>query len=62
MRVVLQAATGDGLSFDPFPFEEDGLGASEVDVGGGEIVEALVVAGMVVALDKGAHLGLEGAR
>ncbi len=39
--MVLQAAIGDCLSFDPFPFDEDGLAASEVDVRGGEVVEAL---------------------
>jgi hypothetical protein len=44
--VVLQAATGDGLSFDPLSFNEDGLTPAEVDVGRGEIVEALVVAGL----------------
>ena len=35
--VVLQATVCDCLSFDPFAFEEDGLGPSEVDVGGREI-------------------------
>jgi hypothetical protein len=29
-----QASVCDGLSFDPFPFDEDGLAAPEVDVGG----------------------------
>ena len=57
--MVLQAAIVDGLSFDPFPFDEDGVAASEVDVGGGEIIEALVVAGMVVVLDEGADLRLQ---
>ena len=37
MGVMLQAAIGDGLAFDPFAFEEDGVAASEVDVGRGEI-------------------------
>ena len=60
--MVLQAAIGDCLSFDPFPFDEDGLAASEVDVRGGVVMEALVVAGVIVVLDEGAHLGLEGAR
>ena len=31
--VVLQASVLDGLSFDPFSFKQDGLAASEVDVG-----------------------------
>src|SRR4051795_9655144 len=58
---MLQAAIGDGLAFDPFAFEEDGLAASEVDVGRGEIAEALMVAAMVVVLDEGRDLALEGA-
>lgn len=41
--LVVQAALSDGVSFDPFTFEQDGLAASEVDVGWGEIVEAFVV-------------------
>ena len=56
---MLQAARGDGLAFDPLPLPEDGLAAAEVDVGRGEIVEALVVAGVVVVLDKGPDLRLQ---
>jgi hypothetical protein len=40
--LVVQAALFDGFSFNPFAFEQDSLSASEVDVGRGEIVEALV--------------------
>ena len=58
---MLQAAICDRLSFDPFLFDEDGLAASEVNVRGGKIAEAFVVAGVIIVLDKGAHLGLEGA-
>ena len=39
-----QAPLFDGLSLDPFSLQQDGLAASEVDVGGREIVEALVIA------------------
>ena len=58
--MVLQAAIGDGLSFDPFPFDEDGVASSEVDVSRGEILEALVVAAMVVVLDEGTNLARAG--
>jgi hypothetical protein len=34
---VLQAAIGNGLSFDPFSFCQDDGAASEVDVGRGEV-------------------------
>jgi hypothetical protein len=44
---VLQAPVFDGVAFDLLPFDQDGLAAPEVDVGGGEIAQALVVAAMV---------------
>jgi len=56
---MLQTTIGDGLAFDPFAFEEDGLGSPEVDVSRSEIVEALVIAGMVVVLDEGRDLAFE---
>ena len=56
---MLQAAVGDGLSFDPFSFCQDCWTASEVDVGRGEIVDALVVAAVVVVVDEGRDLGFE---
>ncbi len=59
---MLQAAVGDGLSFDPFSFCQDDRPASEVDVGGSEIVDALVVARVVVIGDEGLDLGLKIAR
>ena len=59
MQVVLQATIGDGLAFDPFAFEEDGLSASEVDVSRSEIAEALVIAGMVVMRHEGRDLAFE---
>ena len=45
---MLQAPVLDGLSFDPFPFQQDGLAAPEVDIGGREVIQALVVAPVVV--------------
>ena len=57
--LVVQAALSDGFSFDPFTFEQDCLAAPEVDVGRGEIVEALVVSAMIVMLLEGCDLGFE---
>jgi hypothetical protein len=37
LRMMPQTATGDGLSFDPFPLDVDGLAPAEVDVGRGKI-------------------------
>src|ERR1700723_3548437 len=59
MQLMLQATVCDCLALDPFAFEEDGLGAPEVDVGRGKIVEALVIAGMVVMRHEGRDLAFE---
>ena len=59
---VVQASALDGLSFDPFSFQEDGLAASEVDVGRCQIADALVVSLVVVMINEVADLGLEIAR
>src|SRR5215475_415427 len=58
-QLMLQTTIGDGLAFDPFAFDEDGLGPSEVDVSRSEIAEALVIASMVVVLDEGRDLTFE---
>jgi len=47
LQAVAQATIGNGLSFDPFSFCQDGWAPPEVDVGGGEIVDALVVAAVI---------------
>ena len=54
LQPVAQATVGDGLSFDPFSFCQDGWPAPVVDVGGGKIVDALVVAAVVVVSTKAA--------
>jgi hypothetical protein len=53
---------GDCLAFDSFPFDQDGLATSEVDVGGRQIADALVVASVVVVGDEGLDVGFEIAR
>ena len=59
MQLMLQATVCDCLALDPFAFEEDGLSAPEVDVSWGKIVEALVIAGMVVTRHEGRDLAFE---
>ena len=56
---MVQAPQFDGLSLDPLSLQQNGLAAPEVDVGGREIVEALVIAPMIVVLDEGCDLGFE---
>lgn len=48
--LVVQATLSDGISFDPFAFNQDGLAAPEVDVSRDEIVVALVVSAVIVVL------------
>ena len=56
---MVQAPQFDGPSLDPFSLQKDGLAAPEVDVGGCEIVEALVIAAMIISLDEGCDLDFE---
>ena len=55
---MLQSSVFDGLSFDPFALKQDGLAASEVDVGGREVLQALVIAAVIVVLDEAIRCGL----
>ncbi len=56
---MLQAPGFDGLSFDLLPFHQDDPAASECDVGWCEVVEALVVALVIVVRDEGLDPGFE---
>src|SRR5205823_480466 len=56
---MLQAAVGNSLSFDPFPFCQNGWTASAIDIGWGEIVGALVTAISMAAAGYGVVLGPE---
>ena len=51
-----QASRFDGLSFGPFSLFQNGLSAPEVDIGRGEVLQALVIAPVVVMIDKGVDL------
>ena len=46
----------------PFPFDQNGLATSEVDVGGRQITDALVATSVVVVGDEGLDVGFEIAR
>jgi hypothetical protein len=52
----LQASILDGSSFDPFAIFDDSAGPAEVGIGGGDILEALMEALMVVIIDEGLDL------
>src|SRR5690606_23186535 len=49
-------------AFYPFPFKHDGVAAPEVDVGGCEISDALMVSAVIMMIDEGRDLALEIAR
>jgi hypothetical protein len=62
LPTVQQAAVCDCLSFDPFPFDQNGLASPEIDVGGRQIADALVIAQVIVVSDEGLDLSFEIAR
>ena len=53
---MLQASILDCGAFDLFSVHEDFLAASAIDVGRREIVQALVIAAMIVMIDEGGDL------
>ena len=55
---MLQAAVCDGCTLDVFTLGKDYLGPVEVYVGRREVVQALVIADVVVVLDEGFDLPL----
>ena len=56
LPTVQQAAIGD------CPFDQNGLAAPEVDVGGRQVGDALVISQVIVVGDEGRDLGFEIAR
>ena len=57
--MVAQAAIHEGLALDPRPLLQDGLAAAEVDVGRGEVAQALVSPEMIDVPDEGGHTRLQ---
>ena len=53
---MLQAAVCDGCTLDAFTLGKDYLGPAEVDVSRREVVQALVIADVVIVLDEGINL------
>ena len=56
---MLQASILDCLFLDRFPFSENVFGTPEVDVRGSDVVQALVIAVIVVVIDKDTNLLLQ---
>ena len=53
---MLQATLSDSLFLDLFPFSENGFIAAKVDVGGCDVVQALVLSLVVVVFDEATDL------
>ena len=49
----------DGSALDVPTLRQDGLATAEIDIGRGQLSQALVVAPMVILLDQGRDLGLK---
>ena len=56
---MLQAPMFDGLSLDPFALADGGLGPAEVGISGRHVVQALVVALVIIVLDERLDLAFE---
>ena len=53
---MLQAARLNGFKFDVFPFSDDSLITTEIDVSGCDVVNGLMIPMIVVIFDKLANL------
>jgi hypothetical protein len=60
--LVLQAPVCDGGKFNAFAFREDRLRPAEVDIGRCKVVDALMIADVIVVFDEGPYLPFEIAR
>jgi len=56
---VLQASLFDGFAFDLLPSQQDCLTTPEVNISGREVLQAFVVAVVIVVADEGANLRLQ---
>jgi hypothetical protein len=56
---MLQATVCDGVALDAASFSEDRRGPSKIDVSGREVVDALVIADVIIMLDECVDLLLE---
>ena len=56
---MLQAPVFEGVSFDAPTFFKDLSAPAEVDIRRGQVLQALVIAMMIIVLDEVADLGFE---
>jgi len=58
--LVLQSSVFDGVSFDPFTLKQEGAAASEVDVSRRQVLQASVVAVVIVVIDEARAIAVSG--
>ena len=56
---MLQSSLSDGVAFDPFSLQKDGLGSAEVDVGRRQVLQAFMVTPVIVVLNEARDLSFE---
>ena len=56
---MLQAAVCDGVAFDAVSLCEHRLSPAEVDIGRREVVDALMIAEVIIVFDEGPYLTFE---
>ena len=59
---MVQAAVLDGLVFDASPFGPNGFATPEVDVSRGQVVQAFMVALVIIVIDECLNICLKRAR
>ena len=56
---MMQASRFECLSFDPFALLQNGFVTPKVNVSGCDVVDALVIALVIVVVDEGCDLGFK---
>ena len=56
---MVQAAFLNGFSFDPFPFEPNGLIPPAVNIGRRDIADGFMIASVVIVIDESSDLRLK---
>ena len=54
-----QAAAFDGSALDALALQQDGQAPTEIDISRGQVVQALMLAAVVVVIDKCLNIGIK---
>ena len=56
---MLQSSVFDGVASNPFAFQQDSLASAKVDGGRCQVLQAFVIAAVIVVIDEVRDLGFE---